>query len=178
MAGNLPVRSERNSPRSQGRSSDVFGTLFGFDPFRNVFPALSGTLAMGMEVSRTEGGYTVEMPVPGFRPEQIEVTLQGDTLSVSGKSERHRFMRTLTLPEEIDPDGISANVEHGMLVLRLKERPEVAPRRIEVQSGQATVQTVSGETTEQRSTENAASGNAETAAGATSTGASSGSSSS
>jgi hypothetical protein len=51
----------------------------------------------------------------------------------------------LILPEDIDPDGISANVDQGMLSLDLRQRPERQPRRITVQSGSAsTVQTIKG----------------------------------
>jgi molecular chaperone IbpA len=126
----------------------LFTDLLGFDPLRSFFPALTqapGTL--GVEINRTDNGYTVEIPVAGFRPEQIDVTVQDDTVMVSGKSDRRSFTRALLLPEEIDPDGISANVEHGLLSLNLRQRPERQPRRITVQSGSTNViSTVKGST--------------------------------
>jgi HSP20 family molecular chaperone IbpA len=146
------MRQDRGSPaEATGRRSagGLFTDMLGFDPFRNFFPALANAPnALGLEISRTENGYTVEIPVPGFRPEQIEVTVQDDTLMVSGKSDRRSFTRTLVLPDEIDPEGIAANVDHGLLSLHLRRRPEREPRRITVQSGApaGTVQTVRGST--------------------------------
>jgi HSP20 family molecular chaperone IbpA len=123
-----------------------FRDLLGFDPLRGFLPGLSqapGTF--GVEINRTEDGYTVEIPVPGFRPEQIDVTVQEETVMVSGKSDRRNFTRTLILPEDIDPDGISANVDQGMLTLNLHQRPERQPRRITVQSVSAnTIPTIKG----------------------------------
>lgn len=149
MSENLPARSRDTQP-SATRSRNFFGDLFGFDPFRTPLGSFGDlSKGFGLEVSRTDDGYTIEFPVAGFKPEEIEVTVQGDTLVVSGKTDRRNFTRSLTLGEEIDPDDISAHVEHGMLTLQLKERPEVKPRRIAVQTGErATIPTVSGSTQE------------------------------
>jgi HSP20 family protein len=135
---NLPVHSEggQGSQAGQRRStSSLFADLLGFDPFRSFVPAMAhGPSAFGVDVSHTDNGYNVEIPVPGFRPEDIEVTVQDDTVMVSGKNDRRSFTRSLTLPEEIDAEGITANVDHGMLSLRLPQRPETKPRQIKVQS--------------------------------------------
>jgi HSP20 family molecular chaperone IbpA len=164
MTTNLSVRPGATPQARARRPNDLFSDLFGFDPLRN-YPAYAGaSTAIGMEITRTETGYTVELPVPGFRPEQIDITVQGETLVVSGNSERRRFTTSLMLPEEIDPDKISANVENGMLILRLEQRPEQQPRRITVQAGQSgqssggTVPTVSGTTQEQNTGMGATSG--------------------
>ena len=132
-------RSGSKAQNVQNRpTGGSFRDLLGFDPLRGFLPGLTqapGTF--GVEINRTEDGYTVEIPVPGFRPEQIDVTVQEETVMVSGKSDRRNFTRTLILPEDIDPDGISANVDQGMLTLNLRQRPERQPRRITVQSGSA-----------------------------------------
>jgi len=83
-------------------------------------------------VSRTEGGYEVEIPVPGFAPDAIEITLKDDVLTVSGKSEKRNFSRSLVIPEDVDPNAINAHVEHGLLTLALNRRPEAQPRKIEI----------------------------------------------
>jgi HSP20 family protein len=151
MAENLPVRSHGAQPGTV-RSRSLFGDLFGFDPFRMPYASFGDlSKAFGLEVSRSDDGYTIEFPVAGFKPEEIEVTVQDDNLMISGKNERRSFTRSLTLAEEIDPDEIAAHVDHGMLTLRLKQRPEAKPRRIAVQAGASgAIPTVSG-TTEERS---------------------------
>ncbi|HZV76816.1 MAG TPA: Hsp20 family protein [Candidatus Babeliales bacterium] len=102
-----------------------FRDLLGFDPFH---------LMRGFEydVTRTENGYEVEVPVPGFKPEDVEVTFQDDIVSVNAKSDRRAFARSFTVPEDVDPDKIEARVSNGMLVLTLTRRPEAQPRRIAV----------------------------------------------
>ena len=110
-----------------GRS--LFGDLLGFDPFRGMANA-----GFGFEISRGENGYRVELPVPGFRPEQIDVTIEDRVLTIVGKSERRNFTRTIVIPEEIDAESIGATVEHGLLTLELNVHPKAQPRKIAVQA--------------------------------------------
>jgi len=102
-----------------------FRDLLGFDPFQSL-------RGFEYDVTRTENGYEVEVPVPGFRPEDVEVTFQEDVLTVNAKGERRSFSRSFTVPEDVDPDKIEARVTNGMLVLSLARRPEAQPRRISV----------------------------------------------
>ena len=108
----------------------TFADALRWDPFRN-----SGAgLLPGIDVTRTEaGGFRVEIPVPGYKPDEIEVTLEENVLSVTGKSERRQFTRSLLLPEDIDGENIEANVEHGLLALTLAVHPKAQPKKIAVQ---------------------------------------------
>ena len=133
-----------NSTRDNGASAPAavrrgpFADMFGLDPldlFRNFYSplALDATVGQGgLDISRTENGYIVEIPVAGFRPEQIDVTFKDNVLSISGKSERRTFTRSLVLPDEIDPDHVDARVEHGLLTLNLNRHPETEPKRIHI----------------------------------------------
>ena len=105
-----------------------FRDLLGFDPFQT----LRSSWAFDYDVSRTDNGYEVEVPVPGYKPEQIDVTFKEGVLSVVGKGERRTFSRSFSVPEDVDPDAISARVNDGMLVLSLARRPEAQPKRISV----------------------------------------------
>ena len=88
--------------------------------------------AFEYDVRRTEAGYEVEVPVPGYKPQDIDVTLQDGVIAVSGKAERRKFSRSFTVPEDVDPDAIEARVNDGLLVLTLARRPEAQPKRIAV----------------------------------------------
>ncbi|MHB8231174.1 MAG: Hsp20/alpha crystallin family protein, partial [Vulcanimicrobiaceae bacterium] len=70
--------------------------------------------------------------VPGFKPDDSDITLENDTLTVSGKSEKRSFTRSLLLPEEIDSEKIAAKVEHGLLTLNLKLSPKAQPKKIAI----------------------------------------------
>jgi len=107
-----------------------FSDLLGFEPFRSLYPTASQSY--GMEVNKGENGYTVEIPVPGYKPDQIDVTLDQNVLTVSGKGEKRQFTRALLLPEEINPETIQANVTDGMLTLGLSFHPKAQPKKIAV----------------------------------------------
>jgi HSP20 family protein len=106
--------------------------FFNWDPFRTFFDGFSG--AFGVDVTRTDTGYQVELPVPGYKPNEIEVTVEDSVLTVTGKNERRSFTRSLVLPEEINADGIEAKVEHGMLTLTLPLHPKAQPKRIAIKA--------------------------------------------
>jgi HSP20 family molecular chaperone IbpA len=104
-----------------------FGEALGWDPFRNF--ASTGAGIAGVDVA------IVEIPVAGYKPEQIDVTLEDGVLTVVGKSERRQFTRSLLLPDDIDGENIGANVEHGMLTLTLHVHPKAQPKKIAVAFG-------------------------------------------
>jgi HSP20 family protein len=111
----------------------IIGELFGFDPFR----LMGQPEVFGFDIQRTENGYRLDVPVPGFKPDEINVTIEERQLTIEGKTDRRHFTRAVVLPEEIDADHVEANVEHGMLTLNLPLHPREQPRRIEVKVGKA-----------------------------------------
>src|SRR5579884_1254018 len=115
----------------EGVLSRPFGDLWSFDPFR-LFAG--GAASYGVEINRTDTGYTVEIPVPGYKPNEIEVTLEDGLLTVKGRSEKRNFSRSFTVPEDVDEERIEAQVEHGMLTLVLALTPKAQPKRITVKS--------------------------------------------
>ncbi len=155
--------SERGSvePRRSGMLG--LGNLFDIDPFRAFFPG-NWNQTLGMNVTRRENGYEIEMPVPGFRPEDLDVSYQDGVITVSGRNDRRTFTRSLTVPDDIDEENIQATVEHGMLVLTLSETPQKQARRIPVSTGAAGTQPSGGSQTSQTTT-----GTAGTDSGATTT---------
>jgi HSP20 family protein len=93
--------------------------------------------------------YIVEAPLPGFKPEEIEVTAEGDTLTIRAakkeekKTERGAYVRheryegemsrTITLPTVIAPDKVEATYEHGILKLYIPKTAEAKPKQIPIQ---------------------------------------------
>lgn len=103
------------------------------------------------DLYETAGAYTVEMELPGFRRDEIEVTVERGVLSVSGgRSVRSgdggasyhlrerpagRFSRRFSLPASIDAEGVEAAIDGGILRIRIPKAEEARPRRIEVSVG-------------------------------------------
>jgi len=127
---NSLARTNGGPPQLEGRAAPwkPFRDLLGFDPFHT----LRSNWAYDYDVSRTETGYEVEVPVPGYKPDQIDVTFKDGILSVIGKSERRTFSRSFAVPEDVDNDHITARVAEGMLMLSLQRQPEAQPKRISV----------------------------------------------
>jgi len=102
--------------------------LLGFDPFQQM----RANWGYDYDVSRTEDGYLVEVPVPGYGASHIDVSIKDGVLSVSGQSERRSFTRSFTVPEDVDVERIEARVQDGMLELKLRRCPEAQPKKIQV----------------------------------------------
>jgi HSP20 family protein len=102
--------------------------VYGFDPFET----LRRTWAFDYDVTRTEAGYQVELPVPGFNAAHIEVLFKDGVLAVNGKNDRRTFSRSFTVPEDVDVNTIEAQVADGLLTLTLQRKAEAQPKRIEV----------------------------------------------
>jgi HSP20 family protein len=102
--------------------------MLGYDPFRRFFSNVDPQI----DVIRTEQGFEVEIPVAGFKTEQIEIVVKENILTLTAKSERRAFTRSLTLPDDVDTQNIEASAEDGLLTLVLKRHPDAQPRKIEI----------------------------------------------
>ena len=122
----LTQNGQDRRPTRFGQSWSPLQRLFGFEPFESVM----ANWDYGFEVSRTENGYEIEVPVPGFNSSNVEVTLKDAILSINGKNERRTFARSLTIPEDVNPEKIAAIVTDGMLKISLERHPEAQPKRI------------------------------------------------
>lgn len=113
-------------------------------------PAWSGEehFVPKVDVKETEGTIEVTAEVPGLKPEDIELTLTGDILTLKGekKSEREEkekgfhlversfgsFQRSFRLPVEVDRSKLTATHKDGVLTVTLPKAGEAGTARIEV----------------------------------------------
>jgi len=107
-----------------------------------------GTLAV--DVLETDSNFVVTASVPGLKPEDLNVSVVGDTVTISGKVKeevkeedaryiyRERrfgsFNRTLTLPAPLNPDKAEAVIENGILTLTLPKAEVARPKAIKVKT--------------------------------------------
>ncbi len=96
----------------------------------------------------TENEIVITAAVPGVNPDDVEITLEGDTLTIQGEiksrlentryliNERFdgRFARTLQLNVPVEMDKAEATFENGVLTLVLPKAEEVRPRTIQVKA--------------------------------------------
>jgi HSP20 family molecular chaperone IbpA len=99
------------------------------------------------DIYETDDTVIVAMEVPGVDKSAIDIRLEKSILTVTGNIDPKRyedlapiyseynvgnFIRSFTLSTKIDSDAISANVEDGVLTVRLPKAREALPRRIEI----------------------------------------------
>lgn len=90
------------------------------------FGPIAATRAPGAYRYEEKDAYRLRLDLPGFTREEISLSLEKHDLTVTAKSEREEafhgdFERTYTLPDDIDPDGIQARLNHGVLDLTFKK---------------------------------------------------------
>jgi HSP20 family protein len=98
-----------------------------------------------IEVASEKDGWNVRLALPGVDPNDVHVEVAGNTLVVRGERRREsknepylseitygRFERSLTLPDSIDGDKVTAAYRNGLLELSLPLRESVKPRKIEI----------------------------------------------
>ena len=100
--------------------------VLGIDPFQN----LRASFGFDYDVRRTENGYSVEVPVPGYNSSQIDISVKDEILTVLGKTDKRSFSRSFAVPEDVDVDAIEATVTDGILTMEMRRRPEVQPKKI------------------------------------------------
>jgi HSP20 family protein len=107
-----------------------------------------GTWTPAVDIYEAEGGLVMKAELPDMRREDIEVTVENNTLTIRGerkldseiKQENfHRveraygsFVRTFSLPTTVDSAKIAADYKDGVLTLRLPVREDAKPRTIDV----------------------------------------------
>jgi HSP20 family protein len=104
-----------------------------------------------LDVSESDDAYTIQASLPGIKPEDVQIQLVGDTVTIRGQAKEEReerrgdhvvmrerrmgsFARALTLPMPVDTEHAEATFENGELTLRLPKSQQARARRIEVRS--------------------------------------------
>jgi HSP20 family protein len=124
-----------------------------------VLPSMLGEIrgtgrawGLAVDMFETDDHLVVKASVPGVKPENLDVTVKGETLTIKGemKEEQEKkegqyyyherrqgaFSRSLTLPFPIQSEKVEATFEHGVLTLTLPKAEEIKPRSIKVATKQ------------------------------------------
>ena len=140
---------------------DPFGEMARFDPFRDmndyfkgfmlrpVFQGLDAEPEIKLEISETDKAYTVKADVPGVKKEDIQVSIDGNQVSIAtevkqekeekeGKklirSERYygRQLRSFTLAHDVDEGKSEAEYTDGVLKLTLPKKAGTETKKIAI----------------------------------------------
>ncbi len=146
----------RYYPREVASLQDEFERMFrtflgGGTSGGESAPATAGAWSPALDVEETEDAFVLHVELPGCRPEDVEVSLEENVLTVTGErrfyDEREaegfrrverrfgRFHRAVRLPDRVDPDQVEADFDHGLLTITVPKAEQAKPRRIQVRSG-------------------------------------------
>lgn len=136
------------------RRHDLLGDLFG--RFFDKLDTLTGTESRGrwpmLDVIEQRDDVIVKAELPGVKAEDIDLTVRGNVLTVSGQkrpevreehTENYRhverrsgsFYREVTLPTSVDADKIEASYDNGVLTVTLPKSAQSRPKKIPIREG-------------------------------------------
>ena len=115
---------------------------------RDLLPAGMAAVVIPLDVLDTGPDLLVQTNLPGVKPDDVNVTVSGKTLTIKGSSrpseqirgaiylhhERHaaHFFRAVNLPVEVDADQAEAHFEDGVLTLTLPKAAVIRPKPVQI----------------------------------------------
>jgi HSP20 family protein len=125
---------------------DTFNRLFD-EPFFHPRPLFESNV-LPLEMVERENELVVSAQVPGFEPEQIDISVQGDLLTLKGEVKEEKedkndnyhlreyrsqsFHRTVRLPANVDSNSATAECKNGLLTLHLPKVQASAMKKIAI----------------------------------------------
>jgi len=102
-----------------------------------------------LNIYETDNSIVIEAPMPGVKPEDIELSFANGVLTIKASPKNVNagrnylvqewqsspYFRSLQLPEAIDVDSASASIEDGILRITFDKRRRSEPRKIQVKIG-------------------------------------------
>jgi HSP20 family protein len=126
----------------------VIRDMMSMDPFAGLVAPMSEIFAPDIELKETKDTYVLKADLPGVQDEDLDVSITGNRLTVSGRREEEErqeddryfayersygtFSRSFVLPEGADLDKVKAELKAGVLQLNVPKRAEMQARKVEI----------------------------------------------
>ncbi|ELY94659.1 heat shock protein Hsp20 [Natrialba hulunbeirensis JCM 10989] len=112
-----------------------------------------GSGSTSLDIADENDEFVITVDVPGYEADDLDIRLAGELLTIEGERERadghddeedrgvyirrerevQSFSRKVTLPAAVDPDGVDATINNGILTIRLPKRePDSGSHRIDI----------------------------------------------
>lgn len=119
-----------------------------------------GVVGMPVDIEESDESYTVWASLPGFSPEDVNISVMGDTVTIQAQHQAQQgdqktyllrerpltaVSRTFTLPARVNADEAQASYQNGELILTLPKVEEVRPKRIQIGTNGHEQQLLSGQ---------------------------------
>jgi HSP20 family protein len=157
----IPFRTKRSAGTEPGLAtladfrSEMNRLFEGFFSRPLAAPSWFDTVEPGqwlpaVDMAETDSGIRVRAELPGIDPKDVDVSVSEDRLVISGEKKSategtsngwtHRestygsFMRSIPLPESVDPETVTARYDKGVLTVELAKSPTSTSRKVPVQT--------------------------------------------
>ncbi|RMD49028.1 MAG: Hsp20/alpha crystallin family protein [Candidatus Thermofonsia bacterium] len=103
-----------------------------------------------LDVVERDEDFVVTASLPGVNPDDIDISMADNTLTIKAEVKEDKeveeaqyhlrerrygsFMRSVTLPVQVDADHVEAAYENGVLTLTIAKAEEIKPRRIQIKA--------------------------------------------
>ena len=108
-----------------------------------------GTWAPAVDIYETNDSFVVSADLPGLNKDEIQIDLKDNTLTLKGEKKFEEkvskdnyirveraygsFVRSFTLPQNVDPEKIKAKYKEGILEMTIPKKEEAKPKQIKVE---------------------------------------------
>src|SRR3954454_8577426 len=146
----------------QQEMNRLFGTFFD-SPAGSTPGSTQRRWIPAMDLVETDDSFVLRADLPGLTEQDVNLEFEDRVLTLSGERKAEHedkgegyyrlerasgaFSRSLTLPEGVDGDAITATFEHGVLEVRIPKPQQPKPRRLEIRVGDRPAQ-IEGEATD------------------------------
>ena len=124
------------------------------DTIRTLYPTDGeeldkGTWAPAVDIYETNDSFVVSADLPGLNKDEIQIDLKDNTLTLKGEKKFEEkvskdnyirveraygsFVRSFTLPQNVDPEKIKAKYKEGVLEMTIPKKEEAKPKQIKVE---------------------------------------------
>jgi HSP20 family protein len=108
-----------------------------------------GVSRVPLDLYETDNEYVAKLAVPGLKPDNFDITMQQNVLTISGHTEQEQqegiryhvqeqrfgdFTRTIQFPTPVDAEKIQASLADGILTIRVPKAEAARPKRIAVKT--------------------------------------------
>ena len=135
----------------QNEMNRLFNTFFDQPHATDRNGAAGRRWIPAMDLIESGDHYVLRADLPGLSDEDVNVQLEDNVLTISGERKTEHetqqegyyrlerafggFARSLTLPEGVDPDGVQAHFERGVLEIRIPKPEQRKPRHVQINLG-------------------------------------------
>jgi HSP20 family protein len=148
----------------QNEMNRLFNTFFEAPGGQSNGPATARRWIPAMDLVETDDEFALRADLPGVSEDDVNIEFEDNVLTISGhrKAEHEErkegyyrverssgaFSRSLTLPEGVDPEKVSASFDRGVLEVRIPKPEQRKPRKVTISAGGGSAKTIEGSETE------------------------------